>query len=98
VKCNLGLLLVSKAEDSSPACVYASDAAQLLIRGWAESENQKANLQNTVKVTGSDSSVEYTITGGKLLGLIRDVQGKRLFIPIQSDTDGSVKLTLPRSV
>ncbi|MDC8452605.1 MAG: hypothetical protein KGH87_06670 [Thaumarchaeota archaeon] len=98
ITCQKDFVLVIKSEDSSPACVYASHAAQLLIRGWAEPENQKTNLQSTIKVTGSDSLVTYDITGGKLLGIIRDVQGKRLFIPIQSNTDGNVKLTLPRSV
>ncbi|MDH2908308.1 MAG: hypothetical protein PXX83_09475 [Candidatus Nitrosotalea sp.] len=98
ITCQKDFVLVIKSEDASPACVYASHAAQLLIRGWAESENQKTNLQNTIKVTGSDSSVTYDITGGKLLGIVRDSQGERLFIPIQSNTDGNVKLTLPRSV
>ncbi|MDE1767520.1 MAG: hypothetical protein KGI27_14790, partial [Thaumarchaeota archaeon] len=98
ITCQQDFVLVIKSEDGSPACVYASHAAQLLIRGWAEPENQKTNLQNTIKVTGYDSFVTYDITGGKLLGIIRDSQGERLFIPIQSNTDGNVKLTLPRSV
>jgi hypothetical protein len=36
VKCQKGLTLVIKAEDSTPACVTSATAAKLLARGWTK--------------------------------------------------------------
>jgi len=39
VKCQQGLQLVIKAEDSSPACVTPDTATKLMSRGWAKSSS-----------------------------------------------------------
>ena len=52
----------------------------------------------TVSVQGSSDLVGYEITGGKIVGLITDVNASSLIISIDATSDGSLTLTIPRSV
>ncbi len=52
----------------------------------------------TVSVQGSSDLIGYTITGGKLLGIMPDVDANSLIIRIEATDDGSLTLTIPRSV
>ncbi len=52
----------------------------------------------TVSVSGSSDLIGYTITGGKLLGITPDVDANSLIISIDATDDGSLTLTIPRSV
>ena len=52
----------------------------------------------TVKVKGSSDLITYEITGGKLLGITPDVDANSLIISIDATSDGSLTLTIPRSV
>lgn len=47
IKCIEGMQLVLKAEDHSPACVTASTAQELVIRGWAMTPSQAALIGST---------------------------------------------------
>ena len=52
----------------------------------------------TVSVQGSVDLVGYEITGGKLLSIMTDVDAKSLIILIDATDDGSLTITIPRSV
>ncbi len=52
----------------------------------------------TVSVEGSSDLVGYEITGGKLLSIMPDVDANSLIISIDAVSDGSLTLTIPRSV
>jgi predicted secreted protein with PEFG-CTERM motif len=52
----------------------------------------------TVSVQGSSDLITYEITGGKLLGITPDVDANSLIISIDATSDGSLTLTIPRSV
>jgi predicted secreted protein with PEFG-CTERM motif len=52
----------------------------------------------TVSVQGSSDLITYEITGGKLLSIIPDVDANSLIISIDATSDGSLTLTIPRSV
>jgi predicted secreted protein with PEFG-CTERM motif len=52
----------------------------------------------TVSVEGSNDLIGYEITGGKLLSIIPDVDANSLIISIDATDDGSITLTIPRSV
>jgi len=52
----------------------------------------------TVSVQGSNDLVGYEITGGKLLGISPDVEANSLIISIDATSNGSLTLTIPRSV
>jgi predicted secreted protein with PEFG-CTERM motif len=53
---------------------------------------------NTMKVDGTDLSVQYSITNGKVLGIKADVQSKSLIVSIQTTGDGVLTVTLPRGL
>ena len=52
----------------------------------------------TVSVSGSTDLIGYTITGGKLLGIVADFDANSLIISIEATDDGTLTLTIPRSV
>ena len=52
----------------------------------------------TVSVEGSSDLIGYKISGGKLLSVIPDVDANSLIISIDATNDGSITLTIPRSV
>src|SRR5712692_4577517 len=53
---------------------------------------------NTIKVEGTDFSVTYSITNGKVLGIKADIQSKSLIVSIQTTGDGVLTITLPRGL
>jgi len=53
---------------------------------------------NTIKVDGTDLSVKYSITNGKVLGIKADIQSKSLIVSIQTTVDGILTITLPRAL
>ena len=52
----------------------------------------------TVSVGEGNDLIGYEITGGKLLSIIPDVDANSLIISIDATDDGSLTLTIPRSV
>ena len=52
----------------------------------------------TVSVEGSSDLIGYKISGGKLLSIMPDVDANSLIISIDATNDGSITLTIPRSV
>ncbi|KER06384.1 MG2 domain protein [Marine Group I thaumarchaeote SCGC AAA799-E16] len=52
----------------------------------------------TVSIEGSTDLIGYEITGAKLLGIMPDVDANSLIISIDAMDDGSITLTIPRSV
>ena len=52
----------------------------------------------TVLVQGADDLIGYEITGGKLLSVTPDVDAKSLVISIDATEDGTLTLTIPRTV
>ena len=52
----------------------------------------------TVSVDGSSDLIGYEITGGKLLSIIPDVNANSLIISVDAISDGSLTLTIPRTV
>jgi len=60
---------------------------------------EESNVTDTtVSVSGSTDLIGYEITGGKLLGITPSVQDNSLIISIDATSDGSLTLTIPRSV
>ena len=52
----------------------------------------------TVSIQGSTDLIGYVITGGKLLSIMTDFDANSLIISIDATDDGSLILTIPRSV
>jgi predicted secreted protein with PEFG-CTERM motif len=52
----------------------------------------------TVSIDGSSDLIGYKITGGKLLNIMPDVEANSLIVSIDATSDGSLTLTIPRSI
>ena len=52
----------------------------------------------TYEIEGSSDLIGYEITGGKLVSIMPDVDASSLIIAIDAMRDGSLTLTIPRSV
>jgi len=52
----------------------------------------------TVSMEGSSDLIGYEISGGKLVGIMPDVDANSLIVSIDATSDGSLTLTIPRSV
>jgi len=61
-------------------------------------ENPSMVTDTTVSVQGSSDLIGYEITGGKLLSIMPDVDANSLIVSIDATDDGSLTLTIPRSV
>jgi predicted secreted protein with PEFG-CTERM motif len=51
-----------------------------------------------IQVAGTDFMVSYTITGGKLISITPDVESHSLIIAMTASQDGTLVITLPRSL
>jgi predicted secreted protein with PEFG-CTERM motif len=53
---------------------------------------------NTIAIEGANEKIGYKITGGKLISIVPDVDAKSLIVTIDATNDGSLTITIPRSV
>lgn len=53
---------------------------------------------STIPVDGTNSSVTYTITNGKVIDIKANPQSKSLIVTIQTTGDGLLTITMPRTV
>ncbi|MDE1829094.1 MAG: PEFG-CTERM sorting domain-containing protein [Thaumarchaeota archaeon] len=53
---------------------------------------------STIPVDGTNSSVTYTITNGKVIDIKANPQSKSLIVTIQTTGDGLLTITMPRSL
>jgi predicted secreted protein with PEFG-CTERM motif len=58
----------------------------------------QAQPQNTIPVDGTNFSLSYTITNGKVIDIKADTQSKSLIVSIQTTGDGVLTITLPRAL
>lgn len=53
---------------------------------------------NTIKVNGTDFSISYSITNGKIIGMQADTKFKSLIASVQTTGGGMLTITLPRAL
>jgi predicted secreted protein with PEFG-CTERM motif len=58
----------------------------------------KGGPQNTFPVDGTNFTLPYTITNGKVLDIKADVQAKSLIVSVQTTGDGTLTITMPRAL
>ena len=66
--------------------------------GSLPSDVDESITDTTIEVDGSSDLIGYTITGGKVLGVTPNVESLSLSISIEATEDGSITLTIPRSI
>lgn len=77
VKCNLGLWLVTKTEDGSPACIKPDTAYILIHRGWAKEVSQTSlYTMPTISSAPCDDSYPQSNTGVAVLYMSPNSTGK----------------------
>src|SRR2546425_6122143 len=89
IKCNDDLQLIFKTEDNSPACVKTDTAFRLSALGWGNPPSPfitKTDLLNS------------TISGGKIKEFQYDPQSASIIIKIQTVSDGSLIITIPKII
>jgi predicted secreted protein with PEFG-CTERM motif len=62
------------------------------------SGSKVSQAQNTFPVDGTNFSLTYTITNGKVLDIKADIQSKSLIVSIQTTGDGTLTITMPRAL
>jgi predicted secreted protein with PEFG-CTERM motif len=62
------------------------------------SGSQVSSPGNTIPVDGTNMTVTYSITNGKVLDIKADTNSKSLIVSIQSNGDGTLTITLPRAL
>lgn len=55
-------------------------------------------IQNTFPVDGTNYTLPYSITNGKVIDIKADTQSKSLIVTIQTTGDGTLTLTMPRAL
>lgn len=53
---------------------------------------------NTIQVDGTNSTVTYSITNGKVLDIKADTNSKSLIVSIQTTGDGTLTISMPRTL
>ena len=107
VTCKEGLQLIFKSKDNSPACVKPQTAEKLVERGWGydisaislpvpENVIEQPNSMKTIKVTNTDFTINYTITGGEILGTDSDLDGGAILLSLMTTSDGEITIIFPR--
>src|SRR5207245_5350556 len=89
IRCSQDLQLIFKTEDNSPACVKTNTAFRLSALGWGYLPSPfitKTDLLNS------------TISGGKIKEFQYDLQSASIIIKIQTVSDGSLIITIPKIV
>ncbi len=108
VRCNDGLVLMEKKSDGSPACIKSQTAQKLYQRGWgdfmASPQVLNSNTENqfrTMIVTSPNAptinyyTINYTITGGKLLSANALNEDSTVRLSLNSTSDGEIILKVP---
>jgi len=88
------------------ALMQVAGTYQVLVQFGSKDREAQTTFQfagsqgagNTIKVDGTDFSVSYSITNGKVLGIKADTQSKSLIVSIQTTGDGVLTITLPRGL
>ncbi len=105
VKCNQQLILIIRIADNSPACVTHQTALKLVARGWgimipsstmvssAQSSNSTL-VQNSIQVKNTDFTVNYSISGGKLVE-VKNIDGRNLVATLEMTNNGQMGMTMP---
>lgn len=96
--------LVIKIEDNSPACVKPETAPILVERGWGiwvgtSIQQTIPLLSNSMKIKNSNFTIDYDIMGnGKVLDANMDLQSKSLILSLETTTNGTLTVSIPRAL
>jgi len=74
-------------------------AADIIDMDPVDRPGVAANIgDDTITMEGTDDTISYEITGGKILSVVPDVESNSLVITIESTDDGVLTMTIPRTI
>lgn len=100
IDCKDNFVVAIKNSNGHPACVKPETKQKLIERGWGR-------VENAITITGTDMTINYQISGGKIfsiLGHSREASGigqitqTSLFLMLEATKNGDMILILPRDV
>lgn len=94
IVCKKGLNLIIKAENHFPACVSTNTALELILRGWAEQNNQ----EHQTSVIGTNYTMSYNGKNTRILGAVKNSNEQRLTIALDTTDTGVLSFTVPKSL
>ena len=77
---------------------YGDSKSRLAETSFEFDGTEIAQVGSTIEFEGTDDVISYEITGGKLLSITPDVDANSLIIGIDAFDDGSLTITIPRTV
>lgn len=102
--CQVWLQLIFKSENGSPACVKPNTAQKLVERGWAMvvttyTQQNIPTLSNSITVPNTNFIINYDFAGnGKILGANMDTQSKSLILSLETTSNGTLTVSIPRAL
>ena len=76
-----------------------ADLGQMTIGSGAQpSESNKMSAESSMKVSDTELMIDYTISSGKVVSIMPDIESNSLVVGIDSNEDGTITLELPRTV
>ena len=74
-------------------------AADIIDMDPVDRPGVAANIgDDTITMEGTEDTISYEITGGKILSVVPDVESTSLVITIESTDDGVLTMTIPRTI
>lgn len=104
VKCQTYyFMLIIKTEDNYPACVKPNTASELIERGWgmlvpSTTQQNIPVLSRSIMVPNTNFTINYNIEGAKVLGIKYNIQAKSLILSLETTSDGTLAISLPRAL
>jgi len=96
-----GLITESEFDERLAELGYDPEEARqvkALIGKLEHQEGYQAPLKEPVEVQGTDFKLTYAISGGKIIQVIPDLDEKSLMVEIESISNGTLVIKLPREV
>ncbi len=96
-----GLISESEFDERLAELGYDPEEARqvkALIGKLEHQEGYQAPLKEPVEVQGTDFKLTYAISGGKIIQVIPDLDEKSLMVEIESISNGTLVIKLPREV
>ena len=85
-------------ENRSATASFEFGGGDIVITPPVQDEDDSMVSDTMVSMGDGNDSIGYEITGGKILSIMPDVDANSLIVSIDTTSDGSLTLTIPRSV
>jgi hypothetical protein len=94
-----GTYVITALFNDSMTHNHAETVQKIFVISPNNTSNQDTGIIHGVaNVTNSNCTVNYTIEGGKVLGIVYDIQSKTVIVSVKNTDNGTLTVTLPRAL